>query len=86
MFQAKSVFPWNYSQKLLFVFADLFSKTTPHCSLFNCRYHMLLIAENVMKEMFHQLRDVQLTYQFVDCFHTVFNMNFKGREGQVVRE
>ena len=48
------------------------------CTVPNCKYHILLIAEKDKNDLMQKLDTFCFTYQLVDCLYTLFKYRFDG--------
>ena len=90
MLQALPSFYSSYSQDCLFISSEYYEKflvteqycvahhDSEYCPLINCKFHILLIAKTDIKELFTKLDGLCYTYQYVDCFYTLFKYRFSG--------
>ena len=99
MLQAFPRFYTVYSEKSLFISTTLYEKflicreycVATHddatCSLPNCTYHLLLVADKDVDDLIGKLDGLCFTYQLVDCFYTLFKYRFNGsllvKNGQI---
>ena len=99
MLQAIPSFYSSYSQDCLFISSEHYENFlvteqycvayhgSEYCPLINCKFHILLIAKTDIKELFTKLDGLCYTYQYVDCFYTLFKYRFSGmvliRRGQL---
>ena len=91
MLQAIPSFYAKYSEKSIFVSATKYEQylvckeycVAEHndatCFSKNCKYHLLLVADKDVKLLMEKLDTFCFTYQFVDCFYTLFKYRFSGR-------
>ena len=49
------------------------------CTVPNCKYHILLIAEKDKNDLMQKLDTFCFTYQLVDCLYTLFKYRFDGK-------
>ena len=49
------------------------------CTVPNCKYHILLIAEKDINVLMEKLDTFCFTYQLVDCLYTLFKYRFDGK-------
>ena len=49
------------------------------CSVPNCKYHFLLIAEKDILDLMQKLDTFCFRYQLVDCINTLFKYRFDGK-------
>ena len=49
------------------------------CTVPNCNYHILLIAEKDKNDLMQKLDTFCFTYQLVDCLYTLFKYRFDGK-------
>ena len=49
------------------------------CTVPNCKYHILLIAEKDKNDLMQKLDTFCFTYQLVDCLYTLFKYRFAGK-------
>ena len=49
------------------------------CTVPNCKYHILLIAEMNKNDLMQKLDTFCFTYQLVDCFYTLLKSRFDGQ-------
>ena len=90
MLQAFPSFYAKYSEKSIFVSATKYEQylvckeycVAEHndatCFSKNCKYHLLLVADKDVKLLMEKLDTFCFTYQFVDCFYTLFKYRFSG--------
>ena len=99
MMQVVPSFYAVYSAKSLHICANTYEKylvskvycVAQHedsmCTVPNCKYHILLIAEKDNNDLLQKLDTFCFTYQLVDCLYTLFKYRFDGkivtRNGQV---
>ena len=90
MLQSIPSFYSIYSKKSLFISTTTYEKflvcneycvamhSDSTCALPNCKYHVLLVADKLVNTLLEKLDTLCFTYQFVDCFYTLFKYRFSG--------
>ena len=90
MLQALPSYFQKFSEKPLFVSSDNYdnflvirdycvaSNDSTLCSLKHFQYHLLLIADKEMKDLFTKLDRFCFNFQRVDCFYTLSKHRFSG--------
>ena len=80
-----------YSRKSVYISATTYEKylvskdyglaqhNDSMCSVPNCKYHILLIAEKDINVLMEKLDTFCFTYQLVDCLYTLFKYRFDGK-------
>ena len=80
-----------YSRKSVYICATTYEKylvskdycVAQHndsmCSVPNCKYHILLIAEKDINVLMEKLDTFCFTYQLVDCLYSLFKYRFDGK-------
>ena len=53
--------------------------TDSMCTVPNCKYHILLIAEKDKNDLMQKLNTFCFTYQLVECLYTLFKYRFDGK-------
>ena len=90
MLQAIPSFFAGHSENSLFISSDNYDNflvtrdycvaahDSTFCSLKHCQYHILLIADKDMNDLFTKVDRFCFNFQRVDCFYTLFKHRFSG--------